>query len=220
MKNAILIVLALFVAAIIAYWRWSPKLGVAELQRSQDAVLQATSWRFDSINNSGEGEAVRTVEVTCPGDKREFTEFHGRDGQTRSSTSLTYHGEFFSRENTGPWKKDAPPEGAVSLNVCSAEMRLNVSTTYNIGELKLRGKITKKDRGVIDGVKCQWWDADFGNQWPQVPNYSVCIAPDTHLPRQINFTNPGNRITFSGWNSTVVQPPDLKESQVPQDGTV
>jgi hypothetical protein len=82
--------------------------------------------------------------------------------------------------------------------------------------LKLRGKLTKKGREVIDGVKCQWWDADFGYQWPQVPNYSVCIAPDTHLPRQINFT--GNTIRFSDWNSTEVQPPDLTESQVPSDG--
>jgi hypothetical protein len=217
-KNAILIVAALLVAAIVAYWRWTPELGVAELQRSQNAVLQTTSWRFDSTGNSGGIESARTVEVTCPGDKRESTHYHSQDGRNGSSTIITYQGEIFSKINDDPWERSAPPEGTVPLNVCGTNAPINISGLYNIGELKLRGKLTKKDRREIDGVKCQWWDADFGYQWPPVPNYSVCIAPDTHLPRQINFT--GNTIRFSGWNSTEVQPPDLTESQAPSDGSV
>jgi hypothetical protein len=219
-KNAIFIVLALLVGGIVAYWRWTPELGVAELQRSQDAVAQAKSWRVDSNQNSGGIESARTEEVTCPGNKRESTQYHSDDGHSGSSTTIAYQGEIFTRTNDDPWQKTTLPDGASPINVCDADSRINISVIYRIGELKLRGKLTKKDRGVIDGVKCQWWDADFGNQWPQVPNYSVCIAPDTHLPRQINFTNPGNTIRFSGWNSTVVQPPDLSELQVPSDGSV
>jgi hypothetical protein len=215
-KNAILIGVALLVAAIVAYWRWTPELGVAELQRSQNAVLQAKSWRFDSTEDSGGIETARTVEVTCPGNKRESRQYHSQDGHSGSSTTILYQGEIFTRSNDDPWEKTTPPDGTASNNVCSADSHLNVSVIYNIGELKLRGKLTKKDRREIDGVKCQWWDADFGNQWPQVPNYSVCIALDTHLPRQVNFTNPGNTIRFSGWDSTVVQPPDLGESRTIQ----
>jgi hypothetical protein len=211
-KNAILIVLAILVAAIVAYWRWTPELGVAELQRSQNVVLQATSWRLDSTAQSGGIETARTEEVTCPGDKRESTQYHSQDGRSGSSNTVIYQGEIFTRTNDDPWQKTTPPDGAALNNVCGVNSHLSVSAIYNIGELKLRGKLTKKDRREIDGVKCQWWDVDFGNQWPQVPNYSVCIAPDTYLPRQISFVNPGNTIRFSGWNSTVVQPPDLGES--------
>jgi hypothetical protein len=219
-KNAILIVLGLLVAAIVAYWRWTPELGVAELQRSQNAVLQATSWRFDSTEESGGIETARTEEVTCPGDKRESTQYHSQDGHSGNSTTITYHGEYYSRENDSPWQKTTPPDGASPNSVCGADSHLNVSVIYNIGELKLRGKLTKKNLEEIDGVKCQRWDADFGNHWPHVDNYSVCIAPDTHFPRQISFSYPNKTILFSGWNSTVVQPPDTKETQVPSDGTV
>jgi hypothetical protein len=219
-KSAILIVLGVLAAAIVAYWRWTPELGVAELQRSQNAVLQAKSWRADSTSDSGGMEGTRTVEVTCPGNKLESTQYHSQEGRSGSSTIITYQGEIFSKMNDGPWERSAPPEGAAPINVCGANAPINISVLYNIGELKLRGKLTKKARAKIEGVKCQWWDADFGYQWPQVPNYSVCIAPDTHLPRQINFTNPGNTIRFSGWNSTEVQRPDLMESQVPSDGSV
>jgi hypothetical protein len=205
---------------MVAYWRWTPELGVAELQRSQNAVLQAKSWRADATQNSGGIESARTVEITCPGDKRESTQYHSQDGRSGSSTTITYQGEVFSKINDGPWEKSAPPEGAAPMNACGADAPINISGLYNIGELKLRGKLTKKNRGELDGVKCQWWEADFGYQWPQVPNYTVCIALDTHLPRQIRFANPHSAITFSGWNSTVVQPPDLRESQVPSDGSI
>jgi hypothetical protein len=219
-KNTILIFLGILVAAIVAYWRWTPELGVAELQRSQNAVLQATSWRFDSTEESGGTETARTEEVTCPGDKSESTQYHGQDGHSGNSTTITYHGECYSRENDDPWQKTTPPDGASPKSACGADSHLNVSVIYNIGELTLRGKLTKKNLEEIDGVKCQRWDADFGNHWPQVDNYSVCIAPDTHFPRQIRFSYPNKTITFSGWNSTVVQPPDTRETQVPSDGTV
>jgi hypothetical protein len=214
------VLVTVLVAAIVAYWRWTPELGVAELQRSQSAVLQAKSWRADSTENFGGIESARTVEVTCPGNKRESSQYHSQDGRSGSSTIITYQGEIFSKMNDGPWERSAPPESAALIDACGADAPINISVLYRIGELKLRGKLTKKDQGEIDGVKCQWWDADFGYQWPQVPNYTVCIAPDTHLPRQVNFTIPGNTIRFSGWNSTVVQPPDLTESQIPSDGSV
>jgi hypothetical protein len=216
-KNAILIFVALLVMAVVAYWRWTPELGVTELQRSQNAVLQATSWRLDSTQDSGGVESARTEEVTCPGNKRESIQYHDSNGKSGSSTVITYQGEIFSKINDDPWERSAPPEGTAPNIVCGPGAHLNVSVIYNIGELKLRGKLTKENLEVIDGVKCQRWDADFGYQWPQVANYSVCIAPDTHLPRQINFANPGNRIRFSGWNSTVVQPPDPRELEVPSD---
>jgi hypothetical protein len=219
-KNAILIAVALLVAAIVAYWRWTPELGVAELERSQNAVLQAKSWRADSAGDSGGFQTARIVEVTCPGNKRDSTQYHGQDGKSGSSTTITFQGETFSKMNDGPWERSTPPESAALTDACGSDAPINIKNLYNIGELKLRGKLTKKNPGQVDGVKCQWWEADFGFQWPQVPSYTVCIAPDTHLPQKVNFTNPGNTIKFSGWNSTVVQPPDLRELQGPSDGNV
>jgi hypothetical protein len=109
-KNAILIVLALLVVlAIVAYWRWTPELGVAELQRSQNAVLQAKSWRADSTVDSG--GISRNVEVTCPGNERVSSRYHGRDGRSESSTIIAYQGEIFSKTNDGLWEEVRSQKG-------------------------------------------------------------------------------------------------------------
>lgn len=205
MKRAILLSLVIVAgAAYVSYLRWTPPSGLGELQRSQMAVRKATSWRADTRSVLDGNESRSVEEVTCPDDLFQSGQTRYSDGHTASSVKIRYHGEYFYRFNEEPWQKlpqplDPPPACDVGPVVGGAAI------FASNGELKSRGKVTKKKLEEIDEVKCQRWDIEGDYQWPRLDSYSVCIAPDTYLPRQINY--PNTTITFSGWNSTVVQPP-------------
>jgi hypothetical protein len=90
-------------------------------------------------------------------------------------------------------------------------MLVQTTVVNDILELPRRkaGSIVKGQHQTIAGVRCQEWQVEYGNEWPQSAPYTVCIDLKTHLPRRITFTESGVTNDFTGWNSTTVDPPAL-----------
>ncbi len=207
--SAGILVLSLF------FFRLHSESGPMEMERGKIAVQQAKSWTVES-NSQPESPNYSTystrTKVICPDDYEYSWRNRTPDDVIRGQTIIHTHGVSYVENVDGKWDLRAPAGNFDLPKECGKGPALVQQTLGNaIIELPRRraGKMVKAKLQTIDGVHCQEWSLDFGNEWPQIQGYTICIDVKTHLPRRLTFDYPGVTHDFTGWNATTVEPPSL-----------
>ena len=207
--SAVILVLALL------FFRIHSESGLRELARCQCAVRQAKSWTAESIFQPESPNFVTFTnrnKVSCPGDYEYLYRSRTHDDVITEQSTIHTQGVSYVESADGKWDKNVTAGNPQIPLECGKGPVLVQQTVFNaIIELPRRraGKIVENQLRTIDGVLCRGWSLDFGNEWPQMPPYTICIDPETHLPRRLTFDYPGATHDFTGWNSTTVEPPPL-----------
>jgi hypothetical protein len=197
----------------LIFFRLQSDSGPTEMERCRAAVQQAKSWTEESTSEpqspSFSTYTTRT-KVSCPDDYEYRSRNRTRDDVITGQTTIHTHGVSYVEDVDGKWVQNAPVGNFDLPQECGKGPGIVQQMLGNaIIELPRRraGKLVKGKLQTIEGVSCRDWSLDFGNEWPQVPSYTICINPKTHLPRQVRYDGPGYHIDFSGWNTTTVEPP-------------
>ncbi len=207
--SAFILVLALL------FFRLHSETGPMALERSKTAVSQAKSWTAESTSQPESPNFVtitNRTKVNCPDDYAYLSRSRTPDDVIREQSTIHTHGISYIETPDGKWEQSATAGNPQIPMECGNGPALVQQTLVNgIIELPRRraGKIVKGKLQTIDGAPCQEWSLDFGNEWPQVQPYTICINPKTHLPRRLTFDYPGATFDFTGWNSTTIDPPGL-----------
>ncbi len=206
--SAVILVLALF------FFRLESETGSMALERCKTAVSQAKSWTVKTSQQYSTTLVTATTrnKISCPDDYEYAFRSRTTDNVIREQSTIRTGGVTYVENVDGIWVKSAAAGDSPALKECGKGPALVQTTVLNaIFELPHRkaGSIVKGELQIIDGVKCQEWHVEYGNEWPQTAPYSVCIDRKTHLPRRITFTESGVMEEFTGWNSTTVEPPSL-----------
>jgi hypothetical protein len=210
--SAVILLLALI------FFRLQSESGPMEMERCRTAVQQAKSWTVESTshsespNNSTYTTTTRT-KVSCPDDFEYFWRNRTPDDVIIGQSTIHTHGASYVVNVDGKWDQNAPAGNFDIPKECGKGPALVQQTLTNaIFELPRRraGKMVKGKLRTIDGVTCREWSLEFGNEWPQVQSYTICIDRKTHLPRRLTFEGyGGGTYDFTGWNTTTVAPPPL-----------
>lgn len=193
--SAVILVLVLF------FFRLHKESGMMELQRCRTAVGQAKSWTIETTVQYDQNSAPSTTryKVSCPDDYKYQSTIHT-------------HGVTYVETVEGKWEQSVTANNSPIPTECGKGPALvQMTVLHAITELPHRraGKLTRGQLQTIEGVRCQEWNVDYGNEWPQTAAYTVCVNPETHLPRRMTFAYPNATHDFTGWNSTTVEPPAL-----------
>jgi hypothetical protein len=197
------------------FFRVHSESGLTELQRCRIAVGQAKSWTVQVVSQPASPNFAtlkNRTKVSCPDDYEVSYRSWRPDDVIAEQSTIHARGVTYVENVEGTWEKSANASDPPTLKECGKGPALVQSTVVTaIYELPRRkaGSIVKGQRQTIDGVGCQEWHVEYGNEWPQVAPYTICIDPKTHLPRRITFTESGATNDFTGWNSTTVEPPAL-----------
>jgi hypothetical protein len=215
---ATIVKLAFAIAAILGililvFFRTRSESGLDQLERSRSAVRQAKSWTVETSSQEYTDNFISyttTIKVNCPNDYAIATKSQTYDGIIKEHLAMTAHGTYYEANDGGKWQKTAFPQASQPQIECGKGPTLANGTVFsNIEELQHRGKVVRGERQTVEGVPCQEWNVDFGNEWPQMAPYSVCIDLKTDLPRRVTFPMPRTTFTLTGWNLTTVVPPVL-----------
>ena len=185
------------------------------LARCKTAVGQAKSWTLETVSlpDSSNGAIVKyRNEVSCPADYKYVSSSRTPDNVIREQATVYAGGVTYEEGLDGNWSKYNSTGESPALKECGRGPVLVQNTVFNaIIELPRRraGKMVKGELQSINGGSCQEWSIDYGNEWPQMAPYTICIDRRTHLPRRITYTLSGVTNDFTGWNSTAVEPPAL-----------
>jgi hypothetical protein len=204
---------AIVVVLGLVFFRVASESGLNQLERSRTAVRQARSWTVET--NSQEYTAnfatfASRVKINCPNDYEIETKSQTYDGIINEHSAIRTQGNYYEANNGSKWQKGALSQAAAPETECGKGPSLANGTVFsNIEELQHRGKIVRGERKTVEGVPCQEWDVDFGNEWPQMAPYTVCIDPKTDLPRRVTYTETKTTFNLTGWNMTKVVPPVL-----------
>jgi hypothetical protein len=205
--------LAILVVLTLLFFRMWSESGLDQLERSRNAVRQARSWTVETNSQEYTGNFASyasRIKVNCPNDFEIMTKSQTYDGIIKEHSAITTHGNYYEANDGGPWQKTTLNQSSQPQIECGKGPTLANGTVFsNIEELQHRGKIVRGVRQTVDGVPCQDWNVDFGNEWPQMAPYTVCIDPKTDLPRRVTFTETKSTFTLTGWNLTAVVPPAL-----------
>jgi len=207
--SAVILLLTLF------FFRVHSESGLRELEHCRTAIGEAKSWTVESTNQP-ESPNLVTIKtrnkVSCPEDYENLFQSRTPDDLMTEQSTIHANGVTYVENVDGKWEKTETADDPQIPKQCGKGPSLVQSTVVNaIFELPRRraASIVKGKLQSIDGVRCQEWHVEYGNEWPQMPPYTVCIDTKTHLPRQITYTPSGATYEFKGWNSTTVQPPGL-----------
>ena len=185
------------------------------LARCKTAVGQAKSWTIESSSEPGNSNNTTfkdRIEVSCPGDYKSVFRSRTSDNVIREQSNVYTSGATYVENLEGNWTKIPSAGDFPALKECGKGPVPVQNTVFNaIIELPRRkaGTMVKGELQSINGGSCQDWSIDYGNEWPQMAPYTICLDPKTHLPLRITFAQSGATNDFSGWNSTAVEPPTL-----------
>ena len=214
MKTLLAIGAVVFVLALL-FFRIQSESGPMALARCKTAVGQAKSWTIESSSQPGNSNNTTfkdRIEVSCPADYRSVSRSRTPDNVIREQSTVYTSGATYVENLEGNWTKSPPAGDSPALKECGKGPVLVQNTVFNaIIELPRRRAATmvKGELQSINGGSCQDWSIDYGNEWPQMAPYTICLDPKTHLPRRITYMPSGATNDFSGWNSTTVEPPPL-----------
>jgi len=206
--KATIVFLAFVIVLALVLFRVKSESGLDALMHSRDAVRQAKSWTTE-ITSQGDPPTVTNMyltQVSCPADFKALTRTT-QDGLTKEHISMRFHGNYYEETLEGVWRKTGEDSKNEPMAECGVGPLVGSGAIYStIEELKRRGRITKGMRQMVEGIRCQEWNIDGGYEWPPMPSYSVCIEPESHLPRRIRYRGGGEFLMF-GWNMTTIVPP-------------
>jgi hypothetical protein len=211
MKSALAISAVILVLALL-FFRLHSEAGLVELARCKTAVGQARSWTVESTELYSPTLVTATTrnQVSCPDDYAYLYRTRTPDDVIREQSTVHTHGVSYVEAVDGRWEQNSTADNPQIPMECGKGPALVQMTVFNaILELPRRkgGSIVKGQRQTIDGVRCQEWHVEYGNEWPQTAPYTVCIDLKTHLPRRIIFAGSGATNDFTSWNSTTVDSP-------------
>jgi len=199
----------------MALFRLHKESGLMELERCQNAVRQATSWTVESISRPESPNFVTFTtrnRVRCPEDYEYLYRTRTHDDVISEQSTVQTHSVTYQETIDDAWHQITAPVNPQILAECGKGPAIVQQTVFNaVLEVPRRtaGKIVEGQLQTIEGAKCQEWNVDYGNEWPQTAPFSVCIDSKTYLPRRITFGYPSAEYTFTGWNATIVEAPSL-----------
>jgi hypothetical protein len=211
--KTVLAIAAILLILALVFFRFQSESGPIALAGCKTAVGQVKSWTVETVSqsDSSTGTTFKSrVEVNCPADYRSVISSRTPDNVIREQSTVYANGSTYVENLDGNWSKSPSAGDSPSLKECGRGPLLVQQTVFNaIIELPRRkaGKMEKGELQSINGESCQEWSIDYGNEWPQMAPYSICIDRKTHLPRRITYTQSGVANDFSGWNGTTVEPP-------------
>ena len=212
MKTVLAIAAIILVLALL-FFRFQSESGPMALARCKAAVGQARSWTIESFSepgNSSNTTVKNRIEVSCPTDYRSGFISRTPDNVIREQSTVYTSGATYVENLDGNWTKSPSAGDSPALKECGKGPVFVQNTVFNaIIELPRRkaGTMVKGELQSINGGSCQDWSIDYGNEWPQMAPYTICLDPKTHLPRRITYSQSGATNDFSGWNTTTVEPP-------------
>lgn len=211
----ILPIFAVILVVALVFFRLHKQSGMMELQRCRTAVGQAKSWTVESISEPVSPNYVTTTtrtKVSCPDDYEYLFRSRTPDDVMTEQSTIHSNGVTYFESHDGKWQTVSyvtDPPNHVECGKGPAVLQQTVLVAIVELPRRTAGKIAEGKLQTINGTSCQDWNLEFGNEWPQIQAFTVCIDPKTHLPRRITFVNPGGTQEFKDWNSTVVQPPTV-----------
>jgi hypothetical protein len=214
MKTVLAISAVILVLALV-FFRFRSESGMVALQRCKAAVGEAKSWTVETTSQP-ESPSFTTftdrTKVSCPDGYEHLFRSRTPDNVLSEQSTVRVHGVTYVENEAGGWQQNAYASNPQISMECGRGPLLVQQTVFNaVIELPRRkaGKLVKGELQTIDGVKCQEWSVDYGNEWPQIRAYTICIETKTHLPRRITFAYPGATDDFTAWNNTTVETPPL-----------
>ena len=211
----ILVICAVAAVLVLVLVRLQKESGMMSLQRCKAAMAEAKSWTAESISEptapSYSTQTTRT-KVSCPNDYEYLSRNRTSDNVISEQSMIHTQDKSYVESQDGKWQEDDTAHNDNLPKECGkGPLVLQHTVLLAIIEIPRRkaGKIEKGQLVTIDNMKCQEWSVDFGNEWPQMPEHTVCIDTKTHLPRRLTFPNSTATQEFTGWNSTVIEPPAL-----------
>jgi hypothetical protein len=210
-----LAIFAVVLLPTLLFFRFHTESGLTELERCKTAVGQAKSWSIESISQPQSPNYVAITnrsKVSCPDDYVYFYRSRTPDNVIGEQATIHTNGETYIENVDGKWEKSAATNDSPASKECGKGPLLVQQTVLNaIIELPRRraGKIVKGKLQSDNAGSCQDWSIDYGNEWPQMAPYTICLDLKTHLPRRITFSESDATNDFSGWNSTKIEPPAL-----------
>jgi hypothetical protein len=209
--------IVLAISAVIAvlallFFRFQSESGPMALERCKAAVGQAKSWTVESTQADSLVNATNRNKISCPDDYEYAYRSRTPDNVIREQSTKQIAGVTYVENVDGSWAKTPTAGDSPALKECGKGPLLVQHTVFNaIIELPRRraGKMAKGELQSINGESCQDWSVDYGNEWPQMAPYTICLDLKTHLPRRITYSESGAMHDFSGWNKTTVEPPPL-----------
>jgi hypothetical protein len=213
--KTVLAIAAVILLLVLLFFRFQSESGPMALARCKAAVGQAKSWTIESFSQPGNSNNTtfkNRIEVTCPADYKSVFISRTPDNVIREQSTVYTSGATYVENLEGNWTKSPSAGDSPALKECGKGPVLVQNTVFNaIIELPRRRAETmvKGEIQSINGGSCQDWSIDYGNEWPQMAPYTVCLDLKTHFPRRITFTESGATQDFTGWNSTTVQPSTL-----------
>jgi hypothetical protein len=197
----------------VAYYMTRPDPGLSQLQKSRDAIHQATSWHSHESMLGPAAVILReeTRDVFCPSRTRSnyrietsfITPDRLRDGDAqRSRIEMSIDGVHYSQIDGGPWTSH--PEGMFLQDCGGAPIVLGSKLYFDADIIIPHGQMKYVGERHVGADACTDWEAS----WDRIkPRYTICINEADHLPRRIARED-GWTIEFSNWNqpSSLVAP--------------
>jgi hypothetical protein len=213
--KTLLAIAVVILVLVLIFFRMESESGPMALARCKTAVSQVKSWTVETFsqpdNSNGTVLKYRT-EVSCPADYKSVSSSRTPDNVIKEQATVYANGSTYVENPDGNWSKMQSASESPALKECGRGPMLVQQTVFNaIIELPRRkaGIMEKSELRSINGESCQEWSIDYGNEWPQMAPYTICIDRKTHLPRRITYTLSGATNDFTSWNTTTVEPPTL-----------
>jgi hypothetical protein len=196
--------------------------GQRQLQQALDAKKAARSWRTVTLLRAHPGRALETtIEVSCPDREHIVTSLGG----TRYE-SIRVGNQSWTRSNDGAWTtQPETPEaypcganpGAPAKWAMMNEGR-DPATVIASMAAKMNAQVARGELAKVGDSSCQQWLVSFqhpGSSGRGV-NYTVCIDPGDHLPREVVMGSGGLVTTYSDWNKPLqIEPPPSAATMQP-----
>jgi len=213
--KTVLAIAAVIVALALLLFRFQSESGMMALQRCKAAVVEAKSWTAETTSEPQSPSFItftNRTKVSCPDDFEYLFRSRTPDNVLKEQSTIRAHGLTYVENGEGTWQQSTTASNPEIAKECGKGPLLVQQTVFNaVMELPRRkaGKLVKGQLQTLDDVKFQEWSIDYGNEWPQMRAFTICIDTKTHLPRRITFEYPGSTDDFTGWNSTTVETPAL-----------
>lgn len=210
-----LAVCAVVAILAVALARLQKESGMMALQRCKTAMAEAKGWTAESISepvSPNYSTETTLIKVICPNEYEYLHRNRTSDNVIHEDSLIHANNKSYVETTDGKWQEDPAAHNDNLPKECGkGPLILQHTVLLAIIEIPRRqaGKIEKGQLVTIEDVKCQEWHVDFGNEWPQMPEHTVCIDTKTHLPRRLTFPNTSTTDEFTGWNHTVIEPPSL-----------
>jgi hypothetical protein len=213
--KTVLAIAAIILVLALVFFRFESESGPLALAACKTAVGQAKSWTVETVSqpdNATNTVFKNQIEVSCPDGYKSVFKSRTPDNVIREQSTIYSSSATYIENLDGIWTKNPSAGDSPALKECGRGPLLVQQTVFNaILELPRRraGTMVKGQLQTINGESCQEWSVDYGNEWPQMAPYTICIDRKTHLPRRITYSESGATNDFTGWNSTTLEPPTL-----------